>query len=290
MFSCGTEPNSIPRRNKNGRAGAILRPLFLTDEWAIMGKMPGIPGPKGDSIMIFYFSGTGNSCWAAQTLAESLGDTAKSILDGTVSDLTGEVRVGLVFPIYAWGVPEPMLDFVKKLPKTDAFTFGLCTCGADAGQAMKKLSKIFHLDSSYSLAMPNNYVVGSELDAPEEVREKLAAARKSLETIAGEIGRRQRVYRVEEGKLAFLKSNFINKGFNGYARSTKPFFVTDRCVGCGQCAALCPAKTITMTDGKPRWGDKCYQCMACINRCPQTAIEYGESTKNRRRYCIEQYL
>ena len=240
--------------------------------------------------MIFYFSGTGNSCWAAQTLAESLGDTAKSILDGTIPNLTGEARVGLVFPIHAWGVPEPMLDFVKKLPKTDAFTFGLCTCGADAGQAMKKLSKIFHLDSSYSLAMPNNYVVGSELDAPEEVREKLAAARKSLETIAGEIGRRQRVYRVEEGKLAFLKSNLINKGFNGYARSTKPFFVTDRCVGCGQCAALCPAKTITMADGKPRWGDKCYQCMACINRCPQKAIEYGEGTKNRRRYCIEQYL
>ena len=240
--------------------------------------------------MIFYFSGTGNSRWAAQTLAERLGDTAKSILDGMVPNLTGEARVGLVFPIYAWGVPEPMLDFVKILPKTDAFTFGLCTCGADAGQAMKKLSKIFPLDSSYSLAMPNNYVVGSELDAPEEVREKLAAARKSLETIAGEIGRRQRVYRVEEGKLPFLKSNLINKGFNGYARSTKPFAVTDRCVGCGQCAALCPAKTITMADGKPRWGDKCYQCMACINRCPQKAIEYGEGTKNRRRYCIEQYL
>lgn len=255
-----------------------------------MGKMPGVPGPKGDSIMIFYFSGTGNSHWAAQTLAESLGDTAKSILDGTVPDLTGEARVGLVFPIYAWGVPEPMLDFVKTLPKTDCFTFGLCTCGADAGLAMKKLAKYFPLDSSYSLVMPNNYVVGSELDSPEEVRQKLAAAGDRLNVIADEISRRKRGYQVEEGKLAFLKSSLINKGFNGYARSTKPFFVTDRCVGCGQCAALCPTKTITLADGKPRWGDKCYQCMACINRCPQQAIQYGKGTANRCRYCIEDYL
>lgn len=290
MCCCGTAPNSIPRRNKAKRVGHAVRPLFLTDGWAIMGETPGIPGVKGDSTMIFYFSGTGNSRWAAQTLAESLGDSAKSILEGKAPDLTGEARVGLVFPIYAWGVPEPMLDFVKTLPETDGFTFGLCTCGADAGHAMKKLSKIFHLDSSYSLVMPNNYVVGSELDSPEEVREKLAAAKKSLDTIAGEISRRERVYRVKEGKLAFLKSNFINKGFNGFARSTKPFSVTDRCVGCGQCAALCPTKTITMADGKPRWGDKCYQCLACINRCPQRAIEYGEETKVRGRYTIEQYL
>ncbi len=290
MCCCGTAPNSIPRRNKAKRVGHAVRPLFLTDGWAIMGETPGIPGVKGDSTMIFYFSGTGNSRWAAQTLAESLGDSAKSILEGKAPDLTGEARVGLVFPIYAWGVPEPMLDFVKTLPKTDGFTFGLCTCGADAGHAMKKLSKIFHLDSSYSLVMPNNYVVGSELDSPEEVRGKLAAAKKSLDTIAGEISRRERVYRVKEGKLAFLKSNFINKGFNGFARSTKPFSVTDRCVGCGQCAALCPTKTITMADGKPRWGDKCYQCLACINRCPQRAIEYGEETKVRGRYTIEQYL
>ena len=77
--------------------------------------------------MIFYFSGTGNSN-------------------------------------YAWGVPEAMEVFVNKLPKVDVFAFGVCTCGADAGIALKKLSEIYHLDSSYSVIMPSNYIVGEDLE------------------------------------------------------------------------------------------------------------------------------
>jgi NAD-dependent dihydropyrimidine dehydrogenase PreA subunit len=30
--------------------------------------------------------------------------------------------------------------------------------------------------------------------------------------------------------------------------------------------------------------ERCVLCLACINRCPVTAIQYGNATKNRRRY------
>ena len=68
-----------------------------------MGEMDGIPGPKGDSTMIFYFAGAGNYRWVTQTLAEQLRDLAKSILEEAGPNLSVETWIGLAFPIYAWG-------------------------------------------------------------------------------------------------------------------------------------------------------------------------------------------
>lgn len=241
--------------------------------------------------MIYYFSGTGNSRWAAEKLAEYTGDVCCSISEAKgIPESADDRQTGLVFPIYAWGVPEPMLDFVKRLERKAGFTYGVCTCGADAGKAMKKLSRIAGLDSSYSLVMPNNYIIGSDVDDEKTARSKFAAAERELKSISEEVRERIRTYRVHEGSFAVLKSSLINPGFNRFARTTKPFYVTDACCGCGWCAERCPAETIRITDGKPVWGKKCFQCLRCIHECPQEAIQYGKETEGRKRYRIEEYL
>lgn len=204
-------------------------------------------------------------------------------------DLTDARQIGFVFPIYAWGVPELMADFAKKLPATKAFTFGVCTCGEDAGHAMKRFSRLYPL-SSYSLRMPNNYIIGSDTDGEDEIRQKIAAARTELERMAQEIRQQEQVYRVHEGAMAGFKSGLVNFGFNRFARSAKPFFAGDSCNGCGLCAGNCPAHAITLREGKPVWAAQCYQCMRCINQCPQQAIQYGKHTAGRRCYIIRGYL
>lgn len=241
--------------------------------------------------MIFYFSGTGNSRWAARQLAALTGDEARDIskLD-KAPDLQGEQQMGLVFPIYAWGVPEPVLAFLKTLDKTEAFTFAVCTCGAEAGHAMKKLAAHYPFSSSYSLVMPNNYIIGADVDDEQTARQKIEAASEAIKKMAQEITRRENVYRVEEGPLPWLKSGMVNFGFNKFARSTKAFYATDACNGCGRCAQNCPAATITLVSGKPTWGKQCYQCLRCIHECPQRAIQYGKGTQNRGRYTIERYI
>ena len=179
--------------------------------------------------MIFYFSGTGNSAWAARQLARLTDDTACDITQlNELPDLTDARQIGFVFPIYAWGVPEIMADFAKKLPKTQAFTFGVCTCGEDAGHAMKRFSRLYPLSSSYSLVMPNNYIVGSDTDGEDEILKKIAAAREELGRMAQEIRRQERVYRVREGAMAGFKSGPVNYGFNKFARSAKPLLLQVR--------------------------------------------------------------
>ncbi len=234
--------------------------------------------------MIYYFSGTGNSKWIAEQIASKTDDIAVDMIECSTVPSIDNQTIGIVFPIYAWGAPEPVQDFVKKLVGKPNFTFGVCTCGAEAGYAMKKLCGLFPLNSIYSVAMPNNYVIGSDLESNEVIVSKIAKAQEKLKKIADQVISAQSVVDVNKGKLAWIKSNLANLGFNKFARSTKPFYVTGKCTSCRQCAKDCPAKTISIIDGKPQWSKKCYQCTACINLCPAKAIEYGKATCARSRY------
>ena len=239
--------------------------------------------------MIYYFSGTGNSKWVAEQLALKTGDTAVNLIKCSTVIPVDSQSVGIVFPIHAWGVPDPVLEFVKKLVGKPAFAFGVCTCGDEAGNAMEKFSRIFPLNSTYSISMPSNYVMGADIESDDNIVLKITNAKVKLENISAQITAKHPVNDVNKGSLAWIKSNLVNFGFNMAVRSTKPFFVTDKCNSCGQCAKDCPAHTISMVDGKPRWGEKCYQCTTCINLCPTRAIEYGNSTASRGRYQFKDY-
>ena len=69
------------------------------------------------------------------------------------------------------------------------------------------------------------------------------------------------------------------------ASATSNFTLSDGCDGCGVCADVCPDRIISMENGRPAWNaDSCTLCLACLHRCPRTAIDLGESTMGKRRY------
>lgn len=242
--------------------------------------------------MIFYFSATGNSRWVASTLAQSLNDKAYDIAKiNTIPDLNINGKIGYVFPIHAWGVPRVMKEFIDRSKLSTQFTFAIATCGEDAGKAVDKLLKEYGINSGYSITMPNNYIIGSDIDDESDIMKKIAAAESQIRIIAKEITGEEAVYHVNEGKIASFKTNIINKGFIKFATNTKPFGVMeDRCDSCGLCADNCPLSTIRLVEGKPIWGKDCCQCLACINNCPHEAIQYGKNTLYRGRYNIGKYL
>lgn len=141
----------------------------------------------------------------------------------------------------------------------------------------------------YQLISIVSNIMGFDVEPAPVIQEKFANAKVQLLTIAKEVQNQQSVYKVTEGRLPWLKSQFISPLFDRFARRTKPFYATSECISCGLCARNCPTQTIKLIDGKPHWGDHCYQCTACINHCPVQAIQFGKSTIPRGRYFLEMH-
>ena len=54
----------------------------------------------------------------------------------------------------------------------------------------------------------------------------------------------------------------------------RPQVSPERCIGCGKCAGLCPAKAIVMTNGRPDIRRAaCIRCFCCQEVCPVGAME-----------------
>lgn len=55
---------------------------------------------------------------------------------------------------------------------------------------------------------------------------------------------------------------------------SKPYFIEEKCIGCGHCIRNCPAKIIHMEDKKAIADlNKCISCFCCHEVCPEHAVE-----------------
>lgn len=248
--------------------------------------------------MIFYFSGTGNSQYTAQKLAASLDDKAVAINDCINNNqlsftLAEDERIGFVFPVYFWGVPTIVLNFIAKLDLQgygDHYTYVVLTCGGDSGNTQTMFKKRLaerdiRLDGAYEVYMPDNYILMFNLLTPEEKAKKmLDAAEGTIAAIAEEIQNRKPAP-IMHSAGRWLKTAFSYPIYKR-GRNTRPFYATADCNGCGLCAKQCPCTMIEMQHNRlPKWKDgKCTQCLSCLHRCPKRAIQYGRKTEKRGRY------
>jgi flavodoxin/NAD-dependent dihydropyrimidine dehydrogenase PreA subunit len=250
-------------------------------------------------VMIFYFTGTGNSLYVAKDIASSNGENLVSIsseLNKTDEfceyNLKENEIVGFVFPIHAWGPPKMVLNFIAKLKFNNYrnnYVFTAATCGGNIGNTMKVIDnrlkvKGIILNSGFSIKMPNNFILMGDVDSKEIEEEKLLSADKSLIKINNTIRNRETgVFTIEKGFLPWLLTGLINPLFNKNASDTRKFHVKDTCIKCGTCEKVCNCRNIKLSE-KPQWGKHCSQCLACIHYCPVRAIQYGNATEKKGRY------
>lgn len=249
--------------------------------------------------MIFYFSGTGNSLYAAKNIARHHGEELVSISvaanSGSESyeyNLRDNEIIGFVYPVYAWGPPGIVLAFIEKLKLRNYqgnYIFSVATCAGNIGNTMEVMDsclrkKGMKLNSGFSLKMPNNYIIIGDIDSKALEKEKLSAAEEGLKHINHIIKQRKTgEFRVEKGFLPWLFTGLINPMFQKKAIDTTKFYANDHCTGCGICEKVCNCNNIQVNE-RPQWGKRCTQCLACIHYCPEKAVQYGKGTEKKGRY------
>ena len=270
--------------------------------------------------MIFYFSGTGNSKWAAKTLALETGDTLVSIPEVINSDcsftLEKDEHVGFIFPIHGWRVPNIVKEFLTKLTiKTlgedtshvKHYCFCLVTAGDSIGKAMERFQQqlksvtvndALSLKAVCSLIMPESYVglPGMDVDTKKKELEKKELAAKQLKEFSNIL--KQRPHKdsnqiwgwnqLIRGPIPSFFSGPVGGFFERFLITDKHFHVDSRrCVKCGICANVCPVDDIKGGLGyEPEWlhNGKCLTCFSCYHHCPHHAIEFGKRTQKKGQY------
>jgi NAD-dependent dihydropyrimidine dehydrogenase PreA subunit/flavodoxin len=251
--------------------------------------------------MICYFTGTGNSLWAAKQLNQAFGGKMLSIADElNLPDnrfdyfLADDEPLFFVFPVHSWGPPALLAPFIEKIQlknHTNQPIYLVCTCGDNCGDTDKILAGLLAKKSlkptkSYSIQMPNTYILmkGFGIDSKELEKEKLEKSPGLINGIIENIKTQHPAQIYERGKRTFLKSRLVYPLFIKYAIGKSKFYADAKCTACRLCEKICPTKNISIKAGKPVWKDACIQCAACIHRCPTQAIEYGRITQTQGRY------
>ena len=263
--------------------------------------------------MILYFSGTGNSAYAAKYIGKEIGDEVVNLFDRIRNHDYSAMHSSrpwiIAAPVYCWQLPRLVKDWMMQTEfKGNKDVYFVLTCGSDMGNAEKFLKQLcgelgLNYRGAAPVVMPENYI--AVFKAPDEREEAviMKKADRTLSRIVRRIRNNEDLQPVKVSVIGKLLSG-INGIYYKLVVKDKKFYAEDTCNGCGLCAKKCPLGNIEMvpvagnagaevagnaaTAGKsnlhPQWNGNCTHCMACIAYCPTEAIEYGRASKGKRRY------
>jgi len=244
-------------------------------------------------MKLFYFSGTGNSLYAAKTMRELLGEGDLAPISAASRE--GEIRIhddaiGFVFPVYLHSIPRIVGDFASRLSCAGRpYAFSIATHNGGPGLANRALGKALGkagmaLSAGFELLMPGNSVILKDFtNPPAERNERLEKAEASLESIAKAVRARKAVAVREREAFGKRAEAAITNAAMKLYRLPEHFRADEKCVKCGACARVCPRANIRVSE-PVSWGPDCESCLACFHWCPKRAIQIDSYTEGSLRY------
>jgi len=254
-------------------------------------------------VTIFYFSGTGNTWYAANRIKDSLNNLgadaqAISIEDSSISDKTTLVRlvdesdkIVIGYPIYGSKAPEIMIDFINQFPETQtpkAFSL-FSTVALYSGDGAVYYSKVFiekgyEFESGFEFISNNNFNVPNfpnvlKVGDDKKVTRKNDKVANKATKMADSIVNNKSI--INGGGII---GRFMGKSQRKYIdaeirkMNNSMYVEHSKCINCVRCVKMCPVENISRVDGKIEIKNNCIACMRCYHFCPTNAINITEKS------------
>ena len=248
--------------------------------------------------MIFYFSGTGNTKWAASKLASATHEDLISIAPYMRADdsshtlaepfiLKENERLGFVFPVHGWRVPKLVREFIGRMKvqraESDAagsqtlsdisgnsasagsrpFAYCVCTAGDSIGLTIENLNQTISQNPSLQALGITEVSSSYSLIMPESY---VGLPFMDVDPKEKEIWKKSK----SAQKLAVICEEIFDRkeGVSRLVKGPIPWFFTKVVGGFFE--------NVLITDKRFHVEkDKCVKCGICANVCPVGDIKGG---------------
>ena len=249
--------------------------------------------------MIFYFSGTGNTKWAASKLAAATREDLISIAPYMRTDdsshnlaepfiLKENERLGFVFPVHGWRVPKLVREFICKMKilrepiqrepsdataenkakaddnlKNRPFAYCVCTAGDSIGLTIENLNEVISQNPSLQALGITEVSSSYSLIMPESY---IGLPFMDVDPKEREIRKKENAAQ----ELAVVCEEIFDRkeGINRLVKGPIPWFFTKVVGGFFE--------NVLITDKRFHVEkDRCVKCGICANVCPVGDIKGG---------------
>lgn len=234
-------------------------------------------------MKIFYFTATGNCLDIAKGFDATLYSIPQVLKNKEYA--FSDDKIGIICPVYHFGIPSIVEEFLAKVTLNSSYIFTLLTYGNMTGNAMGYIDKVsvlhgIKLNYINAILMVDNYLPVFDMD--KEIKKEKRSSDEYIKKIIDDVNKgidykksSRNVF--ETISTPIMRSIMSEKGMN------KKFQVTNRCIGCGICQQACPKNNIKL-NGKPSFEDRCISCLSCVNMCPQKSIIIKREKNSKARF------